>query len=163
MRNWTLILTILTMVVFLSGCINSDISRMDQLTSTINDHLKKGDSYYNQAVNSINKNLYEPGITQTNNALSEFDQARSSAQEGLIYAKNTKEDVFINYFQLTIQELDLRINATNEMKVAIPYLQGNETTTANQHIDLANNYMQQSIALQTQKTDLVKQNVAKFK
>ncbi|MEG3224099.1 MAG: hypothetical protein BME94_00890 [Methanobacteriales archaeon Met13] len=163
MRNWTLILAMVTMVIFFSGCINSDISRMDQLTSTINDHLKKGDTYYNQAANSVNKFLYEAAIKQANNALSEFDQGRSSAQEGLIYAKNTKEQVFIDYFQLTIQELDLRINATSEMKMAIPYLQGNETANANQHLDLANTYMQQSIAIQTQKTDMVKQNVNKFK
>ncbi|MDD1764012.1 MAG: hypothetical protein LUQ70_04795 [Methanobacteriaceae archaeon] len=163
MRKWTLILALLTLVIFSSGCINSDISRMDQLASTINDHLKQGDSYYNQAVTSTNKLLYDQALTQANNAFSEFDLGRSSTQEALIYARNSEKQVYIDYFQLTLQELDLRINATSELKMAIPYLQGNETTNANKHLDLANDYMKQSIDLQTQKQDLVKQNTALFK
>ncbi|MEN6329398.1 MAG: hypothetical protein ABFC91_03815 [Methanobacteriaceae archaeon] len=163
MRKWTLILVLLILVIFSSGCVNSDLSRMDQLASTINDHLQQGDSYYNQAVASANKFQYEPALTQANSASSEFDQGRSSTQEALIYAQNSKEQVYINYFQLTLQELDLRINATSELKMAIPYLQSNETSTANQHLNLANDYMEQSINLKTQKDDLVTQNVAMFK
>jgi antitoxin component YwqK of YwqJK toxin-antitoxin module len=136
---------------------------MDQLASTITDHLQQGDSYYNQAVASTNKLQYEPALTQANNAFSEFDLGRSSTQEALIYAKNSKKQVYIDYFQLTLQEMDLRLNATSELKMAIPYLQGNETTNANQHLGLANDYMKQSLALATQKEQLVQQNAGLFK
>ncbi len=163
MRKWTLILALLLLVISVSGCINSNVSRMDQLASTITDHLQQGDSYYNQAVASTNKLQYEQALTQTNNAFSEFDLGRSSTQEALIYARNSEKQVYINYFQLTLQELDLRLNATSELKMAIPYLQDNETTNANQHLDLANDYMKQSVALSTQKDQLVQQNAALFK
>ena len=163
MRKPTLILALLILVAFSSGCIHSEVSRMDQLASNINDHLKGGDSYYNQAVASTNRFQYDQALTQTNNALNEFDLGRSTTQEALIYARNSEKQVYIDYFQLTLQELDLRLNATSELKMAIPYLQGNETTSANKHLDLANDYMKSSVDLATQKSQLVQDNMALFK
>lgn len=163
MRNVVMVLALLTGVILLSGCLGSDITKIEQLTTTINDHLKQGDSYYNQAVTSSNKFSYEEALKQCNNAASEFDAAKSSTQEALFYSKNTEDQVYINYMQITLLELDARINATSELKTAIPLFRGNETRSANNHIDLANGYMQKSLEYSKQKQDIVNQNPNKFK
>jgi hypothetical protein len=65
--------------------------------------------------------------------------------------------------ELTLQELDAKINATTELKMAIPLFKGNDTTSANEHVDLANQYMRSSQEFKIQKQNIVKQNPNKFK
>jgi hypothetical protein len=158
-----LILALVTVTVFLSGCLGSEVAQIDQLTTTINEHLKSGDNFYNQAVNSANKFLYDKALEQSNNASSEFEMAKTSSQEALIYSRNAQDQVYINYLQLTLQEVEAKINATNELKMAIPLFKGNDTKTANTHVDLANQYMQRSLEYQKQKEEIVQQNPNKFK
>jgi hypothetical protein len=65
--------------------------------------------------------------------------------------------------EITLHELDAKINATNELKMAIPLFMGNDTTSANDHVDLANKFMQSSLEFKRQKQEIVKQNPTKFK
>jgi len=157
------ILTLITVTVFLSGCVGSEISSIDQLTTKINQNMKSGDSYYNQAANSVNKFLYDIALGQCNSAASQFDQAKSSSQEALIHAQDSQNQVYINYLQLTISELNAKINATNELQLAIPLYQANDTRTANTHVTLANTYMKNSTDYEKQRQIIVNQNPDKFK
>jgi hypothetical protein len=158
-----IILALLTLTVFLSGCVGSEISNIDQLATKINENIKNGDSYYNQAATSVNKFLYEIALGQSNNAASQFDLAKSSSQEALIYARTTQDQVYISYLQLTINEVDAKINATKELQLAIPLYQGNDTRSANTHVKLANTYMKKSLEYEKKKQKIVNQNPTKFK
>ena len=163
MRNYIIILALLTLTVFLSGCVGSEVSNIDQLSSKINENIKNGDNYYNQAANSVNKFLYEIALGQSNSAATQFDLAKSSSQEALIYARTSQDQVYINYLQLTLNEIDAKINATKELQLAIPLFQGNDTRSANTHLDLANTYMKRSLEYAKQKKTIVNQNPTKFK
>lgn len=163
MRKIIIVLGLVTLIVFLSGCLGTQVAQIDQLTENINNHLKQGDSYFNQAATSTNKYKYQTALQQCNNATSEFDSARTSAQEALIYAKNLQDQLYINYLQITLQEVDAKINATNELEMAITLFMNNETKTANTHVDLANQYMETSLNYQKQRDDIVEQNPTKFK
>jgi hypothetical protein len=155
--------TLVILTVFISGCLDTQVAQIDQLSETINDHLTQGDSYFNQAATSSNKYQYDVALQQCNNATGQFNLARNSAQEALIYAKNIQDQIYITYFQITLQEVDAKINATNELKVALPLFMNNDTKTANNHVDLANQYMDTSQEYQKQREDLVQQNPTKFK
>jgi hypothetical protein len=163
MRNYVIILTLVTLTVFLSGCVGSQISNIDQLATKINENMKNGNSYYNQAATSINKFLYDIALVQCNSAASQFDLAKSSSQEALIYARTSQDQVYINYLQLTVNEVDAKINATTELKLAIPLYQANDTRTANTHVTLANGYMKKSLEYEAQRQTIVDQNPNKFK
>ncbi len=163
MRKVILVFTLVILTVFLSGCLDTQVAQIDQLAGTINDHLQEGDNYFNQAATSSNKYQYDAALLQCNNATNQFNLAKTSAQEAQIYAKNLKDQIYLNYMEITLQEVDAKLNASNELKVAISLFKNNDTKTANNHVDLANSYMSRSQVFQSQKEDIVQQNPTKFK
>jgi hypothetical protein len=65
--------------------------------------------------------------------------------------------------QSVLNEIDAKINATNELKTAIPYLQDNDTINANIYSSDANGYMDDATTFNNQRENIVKQNPTKFK
>ena len=153
----------LTAVVAISGCIQSDASGINGLSSTINNHLKNGDSYYNTAVTNSNKYSLDTASSNADSALSEFNSAKTSAQKALSYAQNSKDGVFTEYTQNLMVEIEARINATSQLQQAITYFKQKDSINGNSHVTLANSYMDRSIQYETENSNLVKQNPSKFK
>jgi hypothetical protein len=163
MDNKIIILGLVIIVVFLSGCIQSDTSKIDALATSINTHLKNGDSDYNTAGIDTNKFLYGAALAQCDNASSEYNQARSLASQGFTYAQNSNDTVYTTYMQSVLNEIDAKINATDELKTTISYLQDNDTINANIHSSNANGYMDEATTFNDQRENIVKQNPTKFK
>ena len=163
MDNKIIILGIVIIIIFFSGCIQSDTSKIDGFSTSINTHLKSGDGYYNNAGTDANKFLYSRALKESDNASSEFNQARSFASQGFTYAQNSNDTVYVNYMQSVLNEIDAKINATNEFKTAIPYLMDNNTVNANIHIGNANGFMDKATTFNDQRENIVKQNPTKFK
>jgi len=163
MNNKIIIVGLVIVVVFLSGCIQSDSSKIDSLSISINSHLKTGDGDYNTAGTYTNEFLYSAALAECNNASSEYNQARSLASQGLTYAQDSNDTVYANYMQSVLNEIDAKINATNELKTAIPYLQDNDTINANIYSSDANGYMDDATTFNNQRENIVKQNPTKFK
>ena len=163
MDNKIIILGIMILVIFLSGCIQSDTSKIDGVSTSINTHLKNGDSNFNNAGTDVNKFLYTKALKESDNASSEFNQAKSLASQGFTYAQNSNDTIYVNYMQLVLNEIDAKINATNELKTAIPYLMDNDTVNANTHVSNANGFMDKATNFYDQRQDIVKQNPTKFK
>lgn len=163
MDNKIIILGIMILVIFLSGCIQSDTSKIDGVSTLINTHLKNGDNNFNNAGTDVNKFLYTKALKESDNASSEFNQAKSLASQGFTYAQNSNDTVYVNYMQLVLNEIDAKINATNELKTAIPYLMDNDTINANTHVGNANGFMNKATTFYDQRQDIVKQNPTKFK
>jgi hypothetical protein len=149
--------------VAVSGCIQSDVSSINGISSTITNHLKKGDDFYNTAVLDLNKYSLDDASSNANSALSEFNSAKSSAQQALSAAQSSKDGVFIEYMQNTVGEIDSRINATTELQQAISYFKQKDSESGNSHVALANQYMDKSTQYKTDNDNLVKQNPSKFK
>lgn len=150
-------------IVAISGCIQSDASSINGLSSTINNHLKNGDSYYNTAVTNVNKYSLDNASSNADSALSEFNSAKTSAQKALSYAQNSKDSVFTEYMQNFMGEIDAKINATSQLQQAVTYFKQKDSTNGNSHVTLANSYMDRSIQYETANNNLVKQNPSKFK
>ena len=72
---------------------------------------------------NTNKFLYDMALKNCDNAYY-LNSTRhvSFATEGFTYAKNSNDSVYVNYMQYVLDEIDAKINATNELKTAIPYL-----------------------------------------
>ena len=83
--------------------------------------------------------------------------------EGFNYAKNSNDSVYVTYMQYVLDEIDAKINATSELKTAIPYLMENDTVNANNHIGNANGFMDKATEFNAKREEIVKQNSAKFK
>ncbi len=150
-------------IVAISGCTQSDIGNINGLSSTINDHLKKGDDFYNKAVYDTNSFDLSNATFNANSALSEFNSAKTSAQQALTSAQNSKDSVLIEYMQNTMGEIDSRVNATLELQQAINYFQQKDSVTGNNHVSLANRYMDRSTDYKSKNDKIVEQNPSKFK
>ncbi len=55
--------------------------------------------------------------------------------------QNSNDTVYVNYMQYVLNEIDAKLNATSELKTAIPYLMDNDTINANNHLGNANGFM----------------------
>lgn len=163
MRNWIILVAVLTLTVFLSGCIQSDVSNINDMSISINNHLKKGDEYYNQSANDANKMYLNQALSECNNASTEYNSAQTSAQSAYNSAKNSNDGIFMDYIQNALNEIQAKLNATTELKTAINLLQINQTSSANSHLSVANDYMNKALQYQKNREDIVKQNPSKFK
>jgi len=163
MKDKFAILLLLLFIVALSGCIQSDVGKINDLSSKINTNLKNGDNYYNTAANNINDFSLDSAATNCDKAVSEFRGAKTSAEEGLQYAQNSNDQVFIDYMKYSISEIDLRLNASLQLKEAVPLLQVKNNSTGNSYVTLANQFMEESMVYTAKKERLVKNNPSKFK
>ncbi|MBM4241146.1 MAG: hypothetical protein FJ150_05745 [Euryarchaeota archaeon] len=163
MKDKFLVLVLITLVVFLSGCFQQDINKINEIAPTINDHIKKGDELFNKSANDTNRYSYENALLNCDQSASEFNLAKSSAQEALAYAKNSNETVYIDYIGYVINEIDAKLNATSELKIAIQLFKENNTDTANTHVDAANEFMRNAMEYKNKRAEIVRQNPSKFK
>ncbi len=163
MKDKFVILLVIMLFVALSGCIQSDTGKINDLSSKINTNLKNGDNYYNNAAEDINSFSLDSASTNCDKAISEFRLAKSSAEEGLQYAQNSKDQVFIDYMRYSVAEIGLRLNASLQLKEAVPLLQIKDNNTGNYHVTLANQLMEESFVYTSKKERLVENNPSKFK
>lgn len=161
--NRILVIALVLATVFLSGCVQSDISNINDMALSINNHMKKGDDYYNQSATNTNKMLLSQALTDSKNANDEYTLAQTSAQTALTSAKNFNDGIYIDYVQNALLEVQAKLNATSELKTAITLLQNNQTSSANQHLLVANDYMTKALQYQKNREDIVNQNPNKFK
>lgn len=158
-----IVVAVVLLVVFLSGCIQSDVNNINDLAGTINSHLKKGDDYYNKSATGANRLSLSQALTDSNSASDEYSLAQTSAQTALASAKNINDGIYIDYMQNALLEIQAKLNATSELNSAIKLLQNNQTSSANVHLDSANSYMVKAMDYKNNRDDIVKQNPSKFK
>lgn len=145
------------------GCTQSEITQIDQLVPQINSHLQKGDEYYNQSAVDLNTLKTNSSLDKSNNAFSEYNSARSLTSQALSYAQSSQDEVYIQYLQLVLSEIDAKLNATSELRTAGQLFLGGDNETANENLRSANNMMLDAQEFQKQKEQLVKENPSKFK
>ena len=165
MKVKIIILIIIISIIAISGCINGsyNINKINQLSPSISEHIHNGDESYNKSATYLNSKNSENSINESENAMNEYNAARTLASESLKYAENEKEDTYINYIKLVILEIDSKLNATTELQEAAKLFRTNKIYYGNQKLKLANEYMQNSKNYNKQKNEIIKQNQNKFK
>lgn len=161
--NRIFVVAIILLTVFLSGCIQSDINNINDMSSSINSHLKKGDEYFNQSAINTNRMAFSQALADSQSASDEYALAQTSAQTALNSAKNANDGIFIDYTQNALLEIQAKINATSELNTAIKLLQTDQTSSANVHLMAANNYMANAMEYKENRDEIVRQNPTKFK
>jgi len=158
-KGW--IPAIIILLIFCSGCI-SNTGEINKLSGDINQHLKKGDGYYNEAADNVNNYRLKTALEKCESATSEYNTARLLASEALSYARDSGDEIFIKYLELVIAEIDAKLNATSELKNAIQLLSINENESANYSLGLANKFMEDAKYYESQRNEIVNKNPHKF-
>ncbi len=161
--NKIIIVSVVTLVIIVSGCINSDVGNINAQATNINNHVKTGDQYYNQSASDTNKQQFTPALTESNNANNEYTQAQTAAQSAYNSAQNSNDAIFVEYLQNILYEVQAKLNATTELKTSINYLKNNDSSNGNQHLTTANNYMNKALQYENNSQEIINQNPSKFK
>jgi len=161
MKKKLLSALIILIIVSCSGCV-SNVGEINKLSGDINQHLKKGDEYYNGAAEDMNNHKLDSALEQCESASSEYNAARLLTSETMAYAEESGDQVFIEYLELVLAEIDAKLNATSELKNAIQLLNIDETGSANNSLELANKFMYEAKDYERQRDELVSKNPQKF-
>ena len=165
MKTKIIILITVIIIIAISGCTtnnNNDINKINQLSPSINEHISNGDESFNKSATYINSKNSESCLNETENAITEYNAARTSISEALNYAENKNDTVYINYLKIVIQEIDSKLNATTELQEAATLFNKNHIYDGNKKLNLANEHMEKSEKYKEKRNDLVKQNQNKF-
>jgi len=156
-------ISLLILIVAVSGCITSGNSSINQLAPQINDHIKKGDAYFNESAVAANSFKLDDALSKCELAADEYSSARDLASEALGHAKDTGDPVVVNYIELLINELEAKLNATYHLRNAIQMFTLNDTESGNSNIELANGYMLSAKEFERKRQEIVNKNPEIFR
>jgi hypothetical protein len=160
--NQLIVVSVVTLVIIVSGCVTTDVSNINAQAININNHVKNGDQYYNESASNTNQLLLAQALTEDNNASNEYNQAQTAAQAAYNSAQDSNDAIFVEYLQNILYEVHAKLNATSELNTTITDLENNDTSDANDHLAVANNYMNNALTYENISETIVNQNPTKF-
>ena len=165
MKTKIIILITIISIITISGCTsnNNDINKINQLSPNISEHISNGDESFNKSAVYINSKNSKSCLNESENAITEYNSARTSASEALKYAENENDTVYINYLKIVILEIDSKLNATTELQESATLFKKGHIYDGNKKLKLANEYMENSTTYKEKRNNIVKQNQNKFK
>ncbi|MBR0471404.1 MAG: hypothetical protein IJI98_01735 [Methanosphaera sp.] len=115
--NKKLIIGILIFLILLiiGFVIIVDMNKADAEVPSINTHLQTANTEYNNAVTYLNSKNYSQATEHINTSYTEYVQAQTRAQNALKKATRNNQSIQIQYFNLTLTEIEYKINATLDL------------------------------------------------
>lgn len=154
MKNKTIVIAILVLVIAISGCVNSDMDGINQIIPKLNDNIKNGDLNFNLAVEGLNSN--KTANAKIELAIGNFNNAKTNIENIKRTYKNLNNTEYVTYIDLISKELEFKINATLSLQSAIQSY--SDKTRFNGYVDSANYYMINGVAIQRERYELVRNN-----
>ena len=136
---------------------------MNEAMPDISSSIVAGDSDYNSAVDLLNDKSYNEARNKAISAENNFNQSRIQLLDIKDNFTSDTNDVHKNYINAVINELELKINATDHLLEAIDNYKNHKNSTGNDYSNQANELMHESLEFQNVRNNLVKENPNLFK
>ncbi|MDR3291361.1 MAG: hypothetical protein LBT10_04340 [Methanobrevibacter sp.] len=156
MKNKIIIISVLVLVIAISGCVNSDMESVNQIIPKLNDNMKNGDLNFNLAVNGLNSYNTEIAKVKVHLAIENFNNAKINIGDIQRTYKNLNNTNYITYIDLISKELESKINASLDLQSAVQ-TSSNELIF-NRFVESANSYMETGFYYQDRRNTLVQNN-----
>jgi len=156
MKNKIIIISVLVLVIAISGCVNSDMESVNQIIPKLNDNIKNGDLNFNLAVNGLNSYNTEIAKVKVHLAIENFNNAKINIGDIQRTYKNLNNTNYITYIDLISKELESKINASLDLQSAVQ-TSSNELIF-NRFVKSANSYMETGFYYQDRRNTLVQNN-----
>ena len=128
----------------------------------ISDGIVQGDKDYNESVELLNERSFDEANQKAisagdnyNNSLKKLEKIRDKYNKDL-------HEVHNDYFDTTIDDLNLILKAVDELKEAIYYLRMYYNYTGSTHGTEANDIMQDAVNYQNERNEIVLENPKLF-
>ncbi len=143
--------------------IDSSIDNMNELMPAISENIVNGDKDYNDAVNVVNDKNYAEAMNKATSAGNNYNSSLSKLN--ILKDKFTSDVNLVHkqYINNTINEIELKLLAVENLKEAIGCFQIEYNYTGTNYGYEANDYMDQSLEYRDARDLLVTQNPNLFK
>ena len=166
MSNYTkVIIFIVILIVFSASVIylyNTE-SSVNKIMPDISESIAAGDSDYNEAVDLLNDKNYDESRNKAISASNNFNKSISQLTSIKENFTSTTDDVYKSYVNTLLEELKLKMNATDYLLESIDYFESYQNGTGNSYSYEANELMNDALEFQKVRNDLVKDNPDLFK
>ena len=166
MSDYSKVIIFIVILIVFSGAViylyNTD-SSMNQSMPDISSSIVAGDSDYNSAVDLLNNKNYSEAKNKAISAKNNFNQSMiqlSTVKDNFTQDTN---DVHRNYITTVLNELEIKINATDYLLEAIDNYKDYKNSTGNEYSNQANELMKDALEFQNVRNNLVKENPGLFK
>ena len=128
----------------------------------ISDGIVEGDKDYNESVELLNERSFDEASQKAVSAGDNYNESLKKLKE--IRDKYDKDlnEVHKDYIDTTISELNLKLNAVDELNEAIYYLRMYYNYTGSTHGTEANDIMQDAVKYQNERNEIVLENPKLF-
>jgi len=157
MKNKIIVISVLVLVIAISGCVNSDMENINQIIPKLNDNIKNGDSNFNLAVDGLNTNKTDVAEVKVKIAIEKFSNAKTNIDDIQKNYKSLNNTKYINYIDLISEELDYKVNASLALQSAIR-TSSNNRQLFNEYVRYANSWMLKGFYIQDERNSLVLNN-----
>ena len=147
-------------VVFLS---NTDNTSTNRIIPDISSNIAKGDSQYNEAVDLLNNKSYDEAKNKAISAGNNFNHTHTQLSSIRDNFTSETKDVHKNYINTLLNEVELKINATDYLIDSIDKFKGNQNATGNDYANKANEHMRDAVEFQHVRNNLTNDNPNLFK
>lgn len=143
--------------------IDSSIDNMNEIMPEISDGIVNGDNDYNEAVDLLNNKNFKESMDKAESAGSNYNESLSKLY--ILKDNFTSEvnDVHEEYVEDAILELELKLQAVDNLKESINYLGTGYNYTGSNYGFEANDLMNQSLQYRDARESLVEDNPNLFK
>ena len=142
--------------------IDSSMDNINEAMPKISDGIVQGDKDYNESVELLNTRYFDQSREKAisagdnyNNSLHDLENIKDK------YDKDLKE-VHKDYLDTTINELQLKLKAVDNLKDAIYYLEMYDNYTGSAYGSDANEIMYDALNYQNQRNEIVQNNQELF-
>ena len=142
--------------------VDSSIDNINDSMPAISNSIVQGDKDYNESVELLNNRNFEESSQKAQSAGDNYNNSLNKLRD--IQNKFDKDlnNVHKQYISVTIQELQLKLNAVEELEESIYYLRNYYNSTGSSHGSEANDYMYDALNYQNQRNEIVKNNSKLF-
>ena len=142
--------------------IDSSVENMNHSMPEISDGIVQGDKDYNESVELLNERSFDESSQKAESAGDNYNNSLKKLKE--IRDKYNKDlnNVHKEYIDTTIDELNLKLKAVDELNEAIYYLRMYYNYTGSTHGTEANELMQDAIKYQYERNEIVQENPKLF-
>ena len=142
--------------------LDSSMDNINESMPEVSDSIVQGDKDYNESVELLNTRYFDQSREKAKSAEDNYNDSLHTLQN--IKDKYNKDlnEVNRDYIDTTINELELKLQAVDNLKEAIDYLESYDNYTGSAYGSDANEIMYDAVNYQNERNEIVQNNTELF-
>ncbi len=143
--------------------IDSSVDNINKTMPEISDSIVNGDKDYNEAVELVNDRSFDESMAKAESAGNNYNNSLRKVQDIKDKFASDLNDVQNKYFDTVIDELSLKLQAVDKLKLSIECFEVYSNYTGTNYASEANDLIYEAIQYQNERDEIVNDNPKLFK